>query len=78
MNIQYDQELRQRKPDIILLNKKSKEIKIINIACPKDSRIKDKKNEKIERYQLLKDELISLWGLNKTVAIPVVPIFQFG
>ena len=72
MNIQCDQEIRERKPDIILLNKKSKEIKIIDIACPGDSRVKDKENEKIDRYQLLKDELISLWGLKIAVVIPVV------
>ena len=54
------------------MNKKSKEIKFIDIACPGDSRVKDKKNEKIDRYQLLKDELISLWGLKIAVVIPVV------
>ena len=72
MDIQCDQKIQEKKPDIILLNKKSKEIKIIDITFLGDSRVKDKENKKIERYQLLKDELISLCGLKKAVAILVV------
>ena len=72
VNIQCDQEIRERRPDILLFNKRAKEVKIIDIACPGDSRVKDKEREKIERYQALKDELSRLWGLQKASVIPIV------
>ena len=72
MMIQCDQHVQARKPDIVFMNKKKKELKIIDIAIPGDIRVNEKENEKIEKYQLLKDELARLWGLKKAKVIPVV------
>ena len=46
--IQCDRMIEARRPDIALVNKKNKEIKIIDIAVPGDSRVKEKEFEKIE------------------------------
>ena len=46
-----------RRPDIIFVDKKKKEIKILDVAVPSDGRVKDKEFEKIEKYQLLKEEV---------------------
>ena len=72
MMIQGDHHIQARKPDIVLLNKKKKEVKIIDIAIPGDTRVREKELEKIEKYQPLRDELARLWGLKKAKVIPVV------
>jgi len=51
--IQCDQEIRERRPDIVTVYKQLMEAKFIDIACPGDSRVKEKKREKIEHYQAL-------------------------
>ena len=38
-------------------DKKEREVVIIDAAIPGDDRVKDKKLEKVEKYQLLKDEI---------------------
>ena len=54
------------------IDKKEKCCKIIDIAIPGDSRVNEKEREKMEKYQLLKDELVRLWDLKKVNVIPVV------
>ena len=72
MNIQCDVVIGARRPDIIFVDKNKKEAKIIDIAVPGDSRVKNKEEEKIEKYQPLKDELSRVWKLKKIMVIPVV------
>ena len=49
-----------RKPDIVLVDKKKKEIKIIDVAIPGDVRVCEKELEKIDKYKPLKDEIAGL------------------
>ena len=42
------------------------------MAIPGDSRVRSKEQEKIEKYQLLRDEMMRIWGMKKVVVIPVV------
>ena len=72
INIQCDRIIEARRPDIIFIDKKEKCCKIIDIAIPGDSRVNEKEREKMEKYQLLKDELVRLWDLKKVNVIPVV------
>ena len=72
INIQCDRIIEARRPDIIFIDKKEKFCKIIDIAIPGDSRVNEKEREKMEKYQLLKDELVRLWDLKKVNVIPVV------
>ena len=34
--------------------------------------MKDKELEKVEKYQLLKDEIAKVWHVRKVIAVPVV------
>ena len=49
-----------RRPDIVFIDKE-KEVVIIDVAIPGDERVKDKELEKVEKYQLLKDEIAKVW-----------------
>ena len=61
-----------RRPDIVFVDKKKREIKILDVAVPGDGRVKDKELEKIEKYQLLKGEVGRIWGMKKVKVISVV------
>ena len=54
-----------------MVDKKTKTATIIDIAVPNDSNIANKEKEKIEKYQLLREELERCWQVRATV-IPVV------
>ena len=47
--IQFDREIKARKPDIVVANKKKRSCGIIDNAIPGDIRISEKEREKIER-----------------------------
>ena len=49
--------------------KSEKECLIIDIAVPGDTRIKQKEQEKVEKYQDLKREITRLWSLRKISVI---------
>ena len=72
INIQCDNPIEPRRPDLILVRKKTKSCIIINVAIPGDCRITEKEIEKIEKYQNLKRELKRLWSLKKAEVVPVV------
>ena len=55
--IQCDKEIEARRPDIVVLDKTSKEVNVIDIAIPGDVRVCEKELEKIDKYKLLKDEI---------------------
>ena len=38
-----------------------REVVIIDVAIPGDDSVKDKELEKVEKYQLLKDEIAKVW-----------------
>ena len=61
-----------RRPDILLVDKRSKEVKIIYVAVSGDSRVKEKKLEEIEKYQILREEIRIVWQMNNVTVIPVV------
>ena len=72
INIQCDNVIEARRPDLILVDKKAKSCVIIDVAIPGDCRIREKEIEKTEKYQNLKRELKRLWSLKKTEVVPVV------
>ena len=72
MNIQCDNVIEARRPDLVLVDKKKKSCVIIDITVPGDCRIREKEMEKIEKYQNLKIELKRLWPLKKVAVLPVV------
>ena len=72
INIQCDNIIEARRPDLILVDKKGKSCVIVDIAVPGDCRVREKELEKIEKYQNLKIELKRLWSLKKVEIVPVV------
>ena len=61
-----------RRPDIVVVDKVKKETMIIDVAIPGDTRVCDREQEKIEKYSLLKDEIVQLRQMKKVVVIPIV------
>ena len=44
----------------------------IDVSIPGDDRVKDNELEKLEKYQLLKDETVKVWRMRKVIVVPVV------
>ena len=61
-----------RRPDIVVVDKVKKETVIIDMPIPRDTRVCDKEQEKIEKYSLLKDEIATLWLRKKVVVSAIV------
>ena len=51
---------------------KEREVVITDVAIPGDDRVKDKELEKLEKYQLLRDETAKVWRMQKVIVVPVV------
>ena len=71
MRIQTDKVLEYSRPDIVLLDKTKRSCLVIDVACPFDTRVQDKEQEKITKYQDLKWELQRIWNCSVKV-IPIV------
>ena len=72
INIQCDNIIEARRPDLILVDKKGKSCITVDIAVPGDCRVHEKELEMIEKYQNLKIELKRLWSLKTVQIVPVV------
>ena len=64
-------EARAQRPDIVLVDK-NYVCHIIDIACPGDSRIVQKEEEKVEKYLNLDIAIKPLWRMKKVVISPIV------
>ena len=72
INVQCDNVIKARRPDVIVIHKEKKEALIVDIAVPVDTRIAEKELEKVEKYQDLKREIKRLWELRYAKVVPVV------
>ena len=74
-NIQTDHQIPDRRPDLIIINKKKKKIKrickIVDFAVPADHKINLKESEKKNKYLDLARELKKLWNMKVTI-VPIV------
>lgn len=70
-NVYTDHLIHARRPDIVVVDKDTKECLVIDIAVPGDTRVKTKEDEKCDKYRELCKELGKLWKVKCTV-IPVV------
>ena len=76
-DIRTDHLISDRRPDLIIINKKKRRIsKIIDFAIPADHWIKLQEYEKKDKYLYLARELKKLWNMKVTM-IPIV-IGAFG
>ena len=72
INVQCDNVIEARRPDIILIDKKERKGIIIDIAIPADVRVGEKEREKVEKYQELKREIGRLRKLKMVEVMPIV------
>ena len=72
INIQCDNLIDARRPDLIVIDKKEQKGIIINIALPADVRVEEKEKEKVEKSQDLKKEIRTLWKLRNVEIVLVV------
>ena len=70
--VQCDRKIEARRPDVVFIDKKDREVVIIDVAILGDDRVKDKELEKLEKYELLKDEIAKVWYMRKVSVVPVV------
>ena len=69
--IQADRHLSHNRPDIALHDFHRKNVFLIDVAIPGDSRLNAKVNEKMERYTDLKIELQRMWKV-RVVIVPLI------
>ena len=72
INIQCDNVIEARRPDIVVIDKKEKVCIIVDIAVPADRMVEEKEQEKVEKYKDLKREIGRMWGIRKVQVVPVV------
>jgi hypothetical protein len=70
-NIHTDRVIDARRPDIVVVDKLNSQTTIIDIAVPRNYRVKEKESEKIEKYQDLALEITRMWKTS-TKVIPIV------
>ena len=70
-NIQTDQLIPVRRPDLIIINKKKRICKIVDFSVLADHRINLKQCEKKDKYLNLANELKKLWNMKATI-VPIV------
>ena len=70
--VQCDRKIEATRPDIVFTDKKEREVVIIDVAILGDDRVKGKELEKIQKYQLLKDEIVKVWRMRKFIVVLVV------
>ena len=61
--IQTDHIIEVRRPDMVIIDKTKNECKIIDFACPFDSRIEERETDKMKAYNDLERELKKIWDL---------------
>ena len=64
----------EHKPDIVVLQNKQNVCLVIDVACPFDTRIKNKEQEKIEYYNGSKYEILKCWNkeVDKVIILPII------
>ena len=60
------------KPDIVVWDRKAKTAQIIEVTVPNDYGLNRAEREKNNKYQDLKNDLRTTWGLTNIELIPVV------
>ena len=68
---QCDENIIGRRPDLTLGDRERKQYLLINIAVPGDDSVTEKEDEKVDKYQPLKFEIMRIWEMNKVEIIPI-------
>lgn len=60
------------RPDITLVNKRSKEVFLIDVAIPNANNLQSKHSEKIEKYRPLVDIIKRQWSMDHVRIVPII------
>ena len=71
-SIQCDENIIAKRPDLILVDKEKKHCLFIDIAAPRDEKVAEKEDEKEDKHQPLKFEIMRIWEISKVGVIPIV------
>ena len=74
-NIHRDHRISARRPDLIIINKKTRICKTVDFIVPADHRIKLKECEKKDKYLDIARELKKLWNMKLTIEPIVIGAF---
>ena len=77
-DIQTDYLVSARRPDLIIINKKKRDCKIVDFAVLADHRLKLKESEKKDKYLDLARGLKKLWNMNVTIIPIMIGAFSTG
>ena len=58
-----------RRPDIFVIDKTKKYVKIVDVAIPGDEWVNARKVGRIEKYKVLNDEIARMWGMKEVIAV---------
>ena len=72
ISVQINHKLEHNKPDILIADKHITECHIIDVVFPFNTRVKEKEQEKVERYHELKRETGRFWQCRKVVVISIM------
>ena len=61
--IQCDIKIEARRPDIVIIDKTEKEVKIVDVTIPLHVLVNEGEEEKIEKYKMLEDEIARMWSM---------------
>ena len=68
--IQTDHQIEHNRLDVVVLDKIERSCYVIDITCPFDTRVLEKEQEKVEKYQELKREIGKIWSCR--IVVPIV------
>ena len=63
--------IQARKPDLIVVNKETQKVQLIDVAIPWDTRVMEKSRKKKEKYHDLKMEIGRIWQAEMEV-VPII------
>lgn len=67
-----DRTIGANRPDITLVDRRSKSAVLIDVAVPNTNNLKNTYNEKVNKYRELAQEVKALWRLDKVTILPIV------
>ena len=70
--IQTEHQIEHNRPDVVVLDKIERSCYVIDVACPFGTRVLEKEQEKMEKYQELKREIGKIWSCRKVIVLPIV------
>ena len=71
VSIQVERQIEHRRPDIVVMEKKTKKYLIIDVACPVENNLILKREKKLDNYSELRLEIVRMWD-KETLIVPTI------